>query len=112
MTARLPSVNGHGSPPNGFINQIWGLGSLPLAAALRLSSSSSSPPPLALGLGLAVMNAMSLPSGDHFGAVQLSGPRVSSTCSFSVRLERIKLETRDPLSLSCADLTQTTKRQS
>src|SRR5215831_12732794 len=40
------------------------------------------------------------------------GPRVSSTCSLSVRLERIRLETREPFSLSGTDLTQTTYRQS
>src|SRR6266446_4580078 len=62
--ARAPSVNGHGSPPNGLISHSCAFGSSPFAA-------------FALGRGRVVRKARSRPSGDQRGLVQLSLPRVS-----------------------------------
>src|SRR5436309_12479448 len=65
-----------------------------------------------LALGRVLRKAMSLPSGDHLGAKQLSAPRVSSRSYLPFRLDRTRLLMRAPLSLSCTVFTQTTCLQS
>src|SRR5262249_62409323 len=86
---RANSVIDHGSPPNGLMSLICPgavSGFAPCRARL-------------------LVNAISCPSGDHCGWPLLSLPRVSCISLLSVRLDRIRLDTRASFSLSPLDFT-------
>src|ERR1700722_2155405 len=83
------SVSDHASPPCALISQ----------------SCIGDVSGFALGRARELMKAIFSPSGDHFGCMLLSAPRVSAiSCASPVRLERYRLAMRPSLSLSPADL--------
>src|SRR5262249_31631690 len=109
LTARGDSVSGHGSPPKALMSQSCGFF---LSSSSSDFASSPEAAALLLGIGRADRKAICLPSGDHLGSVQLSLPRVNAISSFDVKLERIRLATISPLSLSGTLLTHAAQRQS